>query len=98
MDLRQRLSLAFAGRFAGSRPFARNRLAGALLLALALLLAPSALFSWLAPALTNVPAIMPASVDAALSQLGVRDDAYAFLQDLGLYPPGQACANLGCQA
>lgn len=110
MDLRQRLSLPHirrlissrwrqgVRRLSTSRPFARNRLAGAFLLALTLLLAPSALFSWLAPTLTNAPAVMPAPVDTALSQLGIRDDAYAFLQDLGLYPPGQACAGLGCQA
>ena len=41
---------------------------------------------------------MPPAIDQALGTLGIRDDAYAFLADLGLYAPGQACADGGCQA
>ena len=76
----------------------RKRLALTFFFALILLLIPPTLASVWQPALLQAPAIVPEPVDTPLSQLGIRDEAYTFLADLGLYAPGQACATGRCQA
>ncbi|MCO6451212.1 MAG: hypothetical protein J5I90_10545 [Caldilineales bacterium] len=75
-----------------------RRLPLAFFVALTLLLITPALAGLLAPVLVQAPLVMPAAIDQALVDLGVQEDAYAFLAELGLYPPGTACASGGCQA
>ena len=42
--------------------------------------------------------ILVEPADHILASLGIREEAHAFLADVGLYPPGEVCAAGNCQA